>query len=93
MKKLIVKVATVATMLISMSGVGFAYESYNTNHYDHATVGQKFNRYDMVTQYVGGHYLKGEQANVYSFKYADGTMCHVVAGRDGIVKRILVTKP
>lgn len=93
MKKLIVKVAAVAAMLVSASGVGFAYESYNTNHYDHATVGQKFNRYDMVTQYVGGHYLKGEQANVYSFKYADGTMCHVVAGRDGIVKRILVTKP
>ena len=69
MKKIIIKVAAVATM------------------------GQKFNRYDMVTQYVGGHYLKGEQANVYSFKYADGTMCHVVAGRDGIVKRILVTKP
>lgn len=93
MKKLIVKVAAVAAMLISMNGVGFAYESYNTNHYDHATVGQKFNRYDMVTQYVGGHYLRSEQANVYSFKYADGTMCHVVAGRDGIVKRILVTKP
>lgn len=93
MKKLIVKVAAVAAMLVSASGVGFAYEDYQTNHYDHATVGQKFNRYDMVTQYVGGHYLRDEQANVYSFKYADGTMCHVVAGRDGIVKRIYVTKP
>ena len=47
----------------------------------------------MVTEYVGGHYLRSEQANVYSFRYADGTMCHVVAGRDGIVKRIYVTKP
>lgn len=93
MKKLIVKVAAVATMLISMSGVGFAYASYNTNHYDHATVGQKFDRFAMVTEYVGGHYLRSEQANVYSFRYADGTMCHVVAGRDGIVKRIYVTKP
>lgn len=93
MKKLIVKVAAVATMLISMSSVGFAYESYNTSHYDHATVGQKFDRFAMVTEYVGGHYLRSEQANVYSFRYADGTMCHVVAGRDGIVKRIYVTKP
>lgn len=93
MKKLIVKVAAVAAMLVSASGVGFAYVDYTTNHYDHATVGQKFDRYAMVTQYVGGHYLRDEQANVYSFKYADGTMCHVVAGRDGIVKRIYVTKP
>lgn len=93
MKKFIVKAVAVATMLISMSGIGFAYESYNPSHYDHATVGQKFNRFDMVTEYVGGHYLRSEQANVYSFRYADGTMCHVVAGRDGIVKRIYVTKP
>ena len=93
MKKFIVKTVAVATMLISMSGIGFAYESYNPSHYDHATVGQKFNRFDMVTEYVGGHYLRSEQANVYSFRYADGTMCHVVAGRDGIVKRIYVTKP
>ena len=93
MKKLIVKVAVVAALFVSTTGVGFAYESYNTNHYDHATVGQKFNRFAMVTEYVGGHYLRSEQANVYSFRYADGTMCHVVAGRDGIVKRIYVTKP
>ena len=47
----------------------------------------------MVTQYVGGHYLRSEHANVYSFRYADGTMCHVVAGDDGIVRRIRVDKP
>lgn len=93
MKKFIVKAAAVAAMLVSASGVGFAYDSYNPSHYDHATVGQKFNRFDMVTQYVGGHYLRSEQANVYSFRYADGTMCHVVVGRDGIVRRILVTTP
>ena len=93
MKKLAVKFLVVAALFVSTTGVGFAYESYNTNHYDHATVGQKFDRFAMVTEYVGGHYLRGEQANVYSFRYADGTMCHVVAGRDGIVRRILVTTP
>ena len=93
MKQLFVKATVVATMLVSMSGIGFAYDSYRPYHYDHATVGQKFNRFEMVTEYVGGHYLRDEQANVYSFRYADGTMCHVVAGRDGIVKRIYVTTP
>lgn len=92
MKKFIVKAAAVAAMLVSASGIGFAYD-YSTNHYDHATVGQKFDRHAMVTQYIGGHYLRSEQANVYSFRYADGTVCHVVAGNDGIVRRILVTKP
>lgn len=93
MKKFIVKAAAVAAMLVSASGIGFAYDSYSTNHYDHATVGQKFDRYAMVTQYIGGHYLRSEQANVYSFRYADGTVCHVVAGNDGIVRRIRVDKP
>lgn len=93
MKKLAVKFLAVAALFVSTTGVGFAYESYSTNHYDHATVGQKFNRFDMVTQYVGGHYLRSEHANVYSFRYADGTMCHVVAGDDGIVRRIRVDKP
>lgn len=93
MKKLVTKTIAVASLLVSMSGIGFAYGSYNPYHYDHATVGQKFNRYAMVTEYVGGHYLRGEQSNVYIFKYADGTMCHVVVDRNGIVKRILVTTP
>ena len=92
MKKFIVKAAAVAAMLVSASGVGFAYD-YQTNHYDHATVGQKFDRFAMVTRYVGGHYLRSEQANVYEFRYADGTMCRVVAGNDGIVRRIYVTTP
>jgi len=93
MKKLAVKFLAVAALFVSTTGVGFAYESYNTNHYDHATVGQKFDRFAMVTQYIGGHYLRSEQANVYDFKYADGTICHVVAGNDGIVRRIIVIKP
>lgn len=92
MKKLAVKFLAVVALFVSTTGVGFAYD-YQTNHYDHATVGQKFDRYAMVTQYIGGHYLRSEQANVYSFRYADGTVCHVVAGNDGIVRRILVTKP
>lgn len=92
MKKLAVKFLAVAALFVSTTGVGFAYD-YQTNHYDHATVGQKFDRYAMVTQYIGGHYLRSEQANVYSFRYADGTVCHVVAGNDGIVRRIIVTKP
>lgn len=93
MKKFIVKAAAVAVMFVSTTGVGFAYDSYSTNHYDHATVGQRFDRFAMVTQYIGGHYLRSEQANVYSFRYADGTVCHVVAGNDGIVRRIRVDKP
>lgn len=93
MKKLAVKFLAVAALFVSTTGVGFAYESYHTNHYDHATVGQKFDRYAMVTKYIGGHYLRSEQANVYDFKYADGTICHVVAGNDGIVRRIIVNKP
>ena len=93
MKKLAVKFLAVAALFVSTTGVCFAYDSYRPYHYDHATVGQKFNRFEMVTEYVGGHYLRDEQANVYSFRYADGTMCHVVAGRDGIVKRIYVTTP
>lgn len=93
MKKFIVKAAAVAAMFVSTTGVGFAYDSYSTNHYDHATVGQRFDRFAMVTQYIGGHYLRSEQANVYSFRYADGTVCHVVAGNDGIVRRIRVDKP
>ena len=93
MKKLAVKFLAVAALFVSTTGVGFAYDSYSTNHYDHATVGQKFDRFAMVTQYVGGNYLRSEHANVYSFRYADGTMCRVVAGDDGIVRRILVDKP
>ena len=92
MKKLAVKFLAVAALFVSTTGVGFAY-NYQTNHYDHATVGQKFDRYAMVTQYIGGHYLRSEQANVYDFKYADGTICHVVAGNDGIVRRIIVVTP
>ena len=93
MKKFIVKAAAVAALFVSTTGVGFAYESYYTNHYDHATVGQKFDRHAMVTKYIGGHYLRSEHANVYDFKYADGTICRVVAGDDGIVRRIIVNKP
>ena len=92
MKKLAVKFLAVAALFVSTTGVGFAYD-YSTNHYDHATVGQKFDRHAMVTQYIGGHYLRSEHANVYSFRYADGTVCHVVAGDDGIVRRIRVTTP
>ena len=92
MKKLAVKFLAVAALFVSTTGVGFAYD-YATNHYDHATVGQKFDRHAMVTQYIGGHYLRSEHANVYSFRYADGTVCHVVAGDDGIVRRIRVTTP
>lgn len=92
MKKFIVKAAAVVALFVSTTGVGSAYD-YMTNHYDHATVGQKFDRFAMVTRYVGGHYLRSEQANVYEFRYADGTICRVVAGNDGIVRRIYVTTP
>lgn len=92
MKKFIVKAAAVVALFVSTTGVCSAYD-YMTNHYDHATVGQKFDRFAMVTQYVGGHYLRSEQANVYEFRYADGTICRVVAGNDGIVRRIYVTTP
>lgn len=92
MKKLAVKFLAVAALFVSTTSVGFAYD-YMTNHYDHATVGQKFDRFAMVTRYVGGHYLRSEQANVYEFRYADGTLCRVVAGNDGIVRRIYVTTP
>ena len=93
MKKLAVKFLAVAALFVSTTGVGFAYESYSTNHYDHATVGQKFDRHAMVTQYIGGNYLRSEHANVYGFRYADGTVCRVVVGDDGIVRRIIVDKP
>ena len=91
MKNMMKKALLIAAVAVSCSASVFA--SYNTGAYDHAFRGQKFDRFAMVTEYVGGHYLRSEQANVYSFRYADGTMCHVVAGRDGIVKRIYVTKP
>jgi len=91
-KTLKFSVITTALLLTSLTSYAASY-SYETNHYDHATVGQHFDRHAMVTEWVGGHYNRSEKTNVYDFKYADGTICRVLVSQYGIVLRIIIVKP
>ena len=87
MKKLFVKAAAVAAMLVSMSGIGFAY---NTAAYDHAARGQYFDPNAMVTMCTKVEYLPRYQITNYYYTYADGTVCLVQVDRAGIVHNIVV---
>ena len=93
MKKVFVKIAVVAAMLVSMSGVGFAYGAYNSRHYDHATLGEQFDPNSMVTQRVGTHYVRSEKTTVYAYEYGDGTICRVAVDQYGYVIQIRIVKP
>ena len=88
MKKIFVKIAAVATMLVSMSGIGFA--SYNTGAYDHAYRGQYFDPNAMVTMLSKTEYLPRYGITNYYYTYGDGTVCLVQVDRAGIVHNILV---
>lgn len=88
-----IKNILLTTALVMASSIASASYSYETNQYDHATVGEKFNRYAMVTQWIGGHYNRVEKTNLYEFKYGDGTICRVLVDRHGIVLRIIIVKP
>lgn len=88
MKKLFVKAAAVAAMLVSMSTVGFA--SYNTEVYDHAYWGQYFDPNAMVTMCTKVEYLPRYKITNYYYTYGDGTVCLVQVDRAGIVHNILV---
>ena len=85
MKKLFVKTAAVAAMLVSMSGIGFAY---NTEAYDHAYWGQYFDPNSMVTMLTKTEYLPRYQVTNYYYTYADGTVCLVQVDRAGVVHNI-----
>lgn len=88
MKKTFVKIAAVATMLVSMSGISFA--SYNTGAYDHAFRGQYFDPNAMVTMLSKTEYLPRYGITNYYYTYADGTVCLVQVDRAGIVHNILI---
>lgn len=87
MKKLFVKAAAVAAMLVSMSGIGFAH---NMAAYDHAVRGQYFDPNAMVTMISKTEYLPRYQITNYYYTYADGTVCLVQVDRAGIVHNIVV---
>lgn len=87
MKKLFVKAAVVAAMLVSMSGIGFAH---NTGAYDHAFRGRHFDPNAMVTMCTKVEYLPRYQITNYYYTYGDGTVCLVQVDRAGIVHNIVV---
>lgn len=93
MKKVFVKIAAVATMLVSMSSVGFAYTSYSTNQYDHAQVGRRFNKNAMVTHCTYIRYDRLAKDDIYRFEYGDGTVVDVRVSQYGNVLHIQVFKP
>lgn len=93
MKKTFVKIAAVATMLVSMSGIGFAYTSYGTYQYDHAQVGRKFDKNAMVTHCTYIRYDRVEKDTIYRFEYGDGTIVDIRVSQYGNVLHIQVFKP
>lgn len=93
MKKLAVKFLAVAALFVSTTGVGFAAQYFDMRHYDHATLGQRFDPNAMVTECTGSHYVQNEKTTIYSYQYADGTICRVGVSQYGNVLMIRVIKP
>lgn len=62
------------------------------NHYDHATIGEHFDPYSMVTKMTGSRYDRMGKKSIWSYEYADGTICRVVTA-GYIVQDIYLIKP
>lgn len=88
----IIKTLLVTTFFVGLSITAFASTIIHPIHYDHATVGEHFDPYSMVTKMIGARYDRLGKVSIWSYEYADGTICRVVTA-GYIVRDIYVIKP
>lgn len=88
----VIKVLLFMTFFLGVSIPVMARTISHPNHYDHATIGEHFDPYSMVTKMTGSRYDRMGKKSIWSYEYADGTICRVVTA-GYIVQDILLVKP
>ena len=88
----VIKVLLFMTFFFSVSTPVMARTISHPNHFDHATIGEHFDPYSMVTKMTGSRYDRMGKKSIWSYEYADGTICRVVTA-GYIVQDIYLVKP
>lgn len=88
----VIKVLLFMTFFLGVSIPAMARTISHPNHYDHATIGEHFDPYSMVTKMTESRYDRMGKKSIWSYEYADGTICRVVTA-GYIVQDIYLIKP